>query len=175
MGGRGVDRRAFLAVSLTALALTPRRGETQLPARIPHVGIVADPPYDPNLRLDAFRGRLRELGYVEGRSIVLDVRRWDGTSGATPAIVAGLLQVPIDVLVVSTTGTTLAAKQQTGTVPIVSAGAGALLEAGAVTSLARPGGNVTGLTSLQPALAAKRLDILREAIPALTNVTVLQS
>jgi len=175
MDGRHLDRRAFLMAALAVAVLDPLRAETQPLARTPHVGIVADPPHEPNLRLEAFRRRLRELGYVEGRTIVLDVRRWDGTSGETPAIIAELIQMPVDVLVVSATGSTLAAKRRTRTVPIVSAGAGALLEAGVVASLARPGGNVTGLTSVQPALAAKRLDILREAIPALSSVAVLMS
>jgi putative ABC transport system substrate-binding protein len=170
------DRRRFLLTVLacatgTSLVARAQRAEV----RIARIGIVADPPHTPNLRLDAFRQALRELGYVEGRDITLEIRSWDGTSGATAAIVADLIRLPVDVLVLSTTGATLAAKRATTTIPIVAAGAGALVEAGAVASLARPGGNVTGLVSVQPELSAKRLEILKEALPTLSRVAVLMS
>jgi ABC-type uncharacterized transport system substrate-binding protein len=168
-----MDRRACLTILAASSLALPCITEAQI--RIARVGIVADPPHTPNRRLDAFLESLREMGYVEGANISFEIRRWDGTSGRTPAIVAELIAIPVDVLVVSTTGATQAAKRRTTTIPIVTAGAGALLEEGLVASLARPGGNVTGLTSVQPDLTAKRLDILKQAIPTLSRVAVFIS
>jgi ABC-type uncharacterized transport system substrate-binding protein len=170
-----VDRRRFLLTSLASILAAPLVAAAQRPTRSPRVGIVADPPHEPNRRLEAFRARLRELGYVEGDNVILEIRRWDGISGHTPAIVADLVGIPVDLLVVSTTGAALAAKRATRTIPIVAAGAGALVESGAVASLARPGGNVTGLTSLQTDLSAKRLDLLKEAVRTLTRIAILIS
>jgi putative ABC transport system substrate-binding protein len=168
-----MDRRAFITILAASSLAVPRITVAQ--TRIARVGIIADPPYNPNRRLDAFLESLREMGYVEGANISFEIRRWDGTSGRTPPIVAELIAIPVDVLVVSTTGSTLAAKRRTTTIPIVVAGAGAVLEEGLVASLARPGGNITGLTSVQPDLTAKRLDILKQAIPTLSRIAVFVS
>jgi putative tryptophan/tyrosine transport system substrate-binding protein len=161
-----------LAVSLT---LTPLALEAQPAARVPLVGIVSPPPHAPDLLLDAFRRGLSELGYLEGQNVRLEVRQWDGGSGQSSGLIAELIRLPVDVLVVATTGEAIAAKRVTSTIPIVAASAGALVESGAVASLSRPGGNVTGLTALQPDLSRKRLDLLKEALPSLSRIAVLMS
>jgi ABC-type uncharacterized transport system substrate-binding protein len=157
---------------VTALAVfaAPLAAGAQQAGHVPLTGIVADPPHKPNLRLEAFRRALQELGHREGQSVRLEVRRWDGTSGHTPAIVSTLVRMPVDVLVVGTTGATVSAMRETKTIPIVAAAAGALLEVGAIASLARPGGNVTGLTAVQSDLSAKRLDLLKQSVPGLSHV-----
>jgi putative ABC transport system substrate-binding protein len=171
-----VSRRRFLRAVIVSLFAAPVVAEAQQPgSRIPRVGVVADPPHEPNRRLDALREGLRELGYLEGKNIVLDIGLWDGTSGHSPAVIQDMIHRPIDVLVVPGTGSTMAAKRLTTNLPIVAAAAGALVEAGVVKSLAHPGGNVTGLTAVQPELSAKRLEILRDAIGSLTRVAVLMS
>jgi putative tryptophan/tyrosine transport system substrate-binding protein len=155
------------------LVFAPLAAEAQPAVRVPRVGIVSPPPHAP--ALDAFRRGLSELGYVEGQNVRLEVRQWDGASGQSSGLIAELIQLPVDVLVVATTSEAIAAKQVTSTIPIVAAAAGALVESGAVASLARPGGNVTGLTTLQPDLSRKRLDLLNEALPSLSRIAVFIS
>ena len=166
----------ILLLDLTAL-LAPHGAEGQSTGKVPRIGIIAEtaPPPAPNRGLAAFRQSLRELGYVEGQNVLLDVRWSEGVSGRHPALVSELVRIPVDVIVVSITGAALAAKRATSTIPIVSTGAGALVEGGAVANLARPGGNVTGLTALAPELSAKRLELLKEAVPNLSRVAVLMS
>ena len=172
-----MERRTFLGAIAGGLLAAPLAGEAQQAARIPRVGVVADPdpPYTPNLRLEAFRQGLRDLGYVEGQNVLLEIRQWDGVSGHAQALVAELVRIPVDVLVVPTTGTTIVAKRATSRIPIVAAYAGDLVESGAVASLARPGGNVTGLTSVQPDLSAKRLDLMKQTVPGLARIAVFMS
>jgi len=170
-----MDRRMFLGTLAGVLLAAPVGGEAQPVARIPRVGVIADPPYSPNLRLEALRNGLRDLGYLDGKNILLEIRPWDGISGHSATLVAELIRIPVDVLVVPTTGDTVIAKRATKTIPIVAANAGDLLGVGAVASLAHPGGNVTGLTSLQSDLSAKRLDVMKQILPGLSNVAVFMS
>jgi putative ABC transport system substrate-binding protein len=173
-----MNRRRFLGTLSASLLAALGAAEAQQGRRIPRVGVIADaapPPAPQTPGLGAFRQGLRDLGYIEGRSVLLEIRWSEGVAGRAPALVSELVRVPVDVIVVGTTGATLAAKQATRTIPIVSAGAGALVEEGAIASLARPGGNVTGLTGVQPELVAKRLELLKEAVPNLSRVAVLMS
>jgi putative ABC transport system substrate-binding protein len=165
----------ILLLNLTAV-VTPPAAEGQAVGRVPRVGVLVAtaPPPAPNSGLAAFRQGLRELGYVEGQSVLLEIR-WYVGAGGRAALVSELLRVPVDVIVVPITGAVLDAKRATSTIPIVSAGAGALVESGAVASLARPGGNVTGLSSVTTELSAKRLQLLKEALPNLSRVAVLMS
>ena len=169
-----MNRRAFLS-GAAALLAAPFVAEAQPAASIPRVGVVADPPYAPNLRLEAFRQGLRDLGYVEGQNVLLEIRQWDGVSGHAKALVAELVRIPVDVLVVPTTGAAVVAQRITNRIPVVSTYAGDLVGAGAVASLARPGGNVTGLTADQPGLSAKRLDLMKQMVPRLSRVAVFMS
>lgn len=169
--------RAFVAfAALASLAvLSPALAQTA--ARVPRVGILiplARPPA-PNPEVDAFRRGLRELGYVEGSTITLELRWNEGDTTRWPVLVAELIRIPVDLIVVPTTGAALAVRRQTRAIPIVSASAGMLVEEGLVESLARPGGNVTGLTGLAAETAGKRLELLRDAVPRLVRVAVLMS
>jgi putative ABC transport system substrate-binding protein len=169
-----VDRRAFIGTLAGSLLAGPLPVAAQQAVRIPRVGVVADPPY-PNSRLEAFRQGLRDLGYVEGQNVLLEIRRWDGVSGHSRALVAELIRIPVDVLLVGSTGDALVAQQMTKRIPVVAAYAGDLVGSGAVASLARPGGSVTGLTTDQPGLSAKRLDLMKQAVPGLSRVAVFMS
>jgi putative tryptophan/tyrosine transport system substrate-binding protein len=167
-----------LVVLLNLSALVgPPTAEGQSRGKVPRVGIIAEsaPPPAPDPFLAAFRQGLRELGYVEGQNVLLEIRWSQGVSGRQAALVSELVRVPVDVIVVVTTGATLAAKRATSTIPIVAASAGALVESGAVASLALPGGNVTGLTGNTTELSAKRLQLLKEALPHISHVAVLMS
>ena len=170
-----MDRRSFL-VGMGALVTLPLAAEAQQAARVPRIGIMLPtaPPPAPQPWLDAFREGLRGLGYVEGQTILLEVR-W--TAGATraPDMLSSLIRLPVDVLVVNTTGAAMSAKGATTTIPIVTAAAGALVETGVVASLARPGGNVTGLTTQGPDLSLKRVELLKEVLPRLSRVAAIAS
>jgi putative ABC transport system substrate-binding protein len=124
-------------------------------------------------QVEGFRQGLRELGYVEGQNILLDYRWAEGKSDRYRALIGELVHLGADVIVTWGTQATLAAKQATHTIPIVAGGAGDLIGAGLVASLARPGGNVTGLTNIDPDLSAKRLQLLRETFPKVARVAVL--
>jgi putative ABC transport system substrate-binding protein len=170
-----MDRRRFLLTSLAGALAAPLAAEAQPAGRLPRIGVLVALAPPNHLEADAFRQGLRELGYVEGRNVLLDIRSWEVRAERTPDVVAELLRIPVDVIVVPTTGAASAAKQMTKTIPIVASTAGALVEAGVVASLARPGGNVTGLTSSQVDLTAKRLELLKEAVPTLSRVAALVS
>jgi putative tryptophan/tyrosine transport system substrate-binding protein len=122
---------------------------------------------------DTFREGLRQLGYVEGANVILEHRYADGKSNRLPELAAELVRLKVDVILVGGSQTTTAAKQATSTIPIVVGSAGDLVGAGLVTSLARPGGNVTGSTAVDADLSGKRLELLREAIPKASRVAVL--
>jgi putative tryptophan/tyrosine transport system substrate-binding protein len=124
-------------------------------------------------RLDAFRAGLRDLGYEEGRNIVIEYRWAEEHYDRLPALFAEVVRLNVDVIVTHGTPGALAAKQATKTIPIVMAAIADAEASGVVTSLARPGGNVTGLTIFVPELAAKRLELLKETMPNLTDVGVL--
>jgi putative ABC transport system substrate-binding protein len=146
---------------------------TQQSGNIPRVGVLSpgQPPPAGNPAVDLFRQGLRDLGYVEGQTILLDYRYAQGQNERLPALVAELIALQPDVLYTYTTLGVRAAQQATTTIPIVVGVAGDLVAQGIVASLARPGGNITGLTA---GLAdSKRLELLKEAIPTVTRVAVL--
>jgi putative ABC transport system substrate-binding protein len=124
-------------------------------------------------QVEGFRQGLRELVYVEGQNILLDYRWAEGKSDRYPVLVGELVHLGADVIVTWGTQATLAAKRATNTIPIVAGGSGDLVGEGLVASLARPGGNVTGLTNIDPDLSAKRLQLLRETFPRVARVAVL--
>jgi putative tryptophan/tyrosine transport system substrate-binding protein len=172
-----LNRRRFLQTVSVGFLAAPVGVEAQPARKVPRVGVLIQtaPPPAPDPLLAAFRQGLRELGYFEGQSVLLEVRWNEATADRRAALVSEILRVPVDVIVVPTTGATLDAKRMTNTIPIVAAGAGALVESGAVASLARPGGNVTGLSGVQTELSAKRLELLKEALPNITRVAALMS
>ena len=159
-----------LAVILTlSLALAPLAAEAQPSTTIPRIGLLApDAASWESLRLG-----LRDLGYVEGKSIALEERSSQGRNDRFSELASGLVRLKVNIIVTWGTPATLAAKQATTTIPIVIAGAGDPVSSGLVSSLAHPGGNVTGLTVLGPGLAAKRLELLKEAVPNMSRVAFL--
>jgi putative ABC transport system substrate-binding protein len=123
--------------------------------------------------IEAFRQGLRELGYLEGQNIRIEYRWAEGKDDRYPILAAELVGLAVDVILTQGTAATLAAKQATNTIPIVAGGAGDLVGEGLVASLARPGGNVTGFTNIDPDLSAKRLQLIREVLPKVSRVAVL--
>jgi len=122
---------------------------------------------------EGFRQGLRDLGYVEGRNVVIEFRDAEGKLERLPALAAELVALKVDVIVVGGTVAALAAKQATRTLPVVFVSAIDPVTDGLVTSLARPGGNVTGLSALAPELVGKRLELLKQAVPGVSQVAVL--
>jgi putative ABC transport system substrate-binding protein len=148
--------------------------QAQQPARILRIGILIPASASFFLpRVEVFRQRLRELGYVEGKNIVIEYRYADGKPERLPDLAAELVRLKVDVIVTSSPSATLAAKKASGTIPIVIASAGDPVGTGLVSSLARPGGNITGLSLMAPDLDGKRLELLKEAFPKIARVAFL--
>ena len=171
-----VDRRTFLSALTGGLLATPLTAEAQPAGKVYRIGYLTSgfkevPGSNPGLA--PFSQSLRELGYVEGRNLTLEIRYAEGRTERFPALAAELANLKVDVLVAVSTPGALAAKQATSTIPIVMAAVGEPVEVKLVDSLAHPGGNVTGLSLIAPQLAAKRLDLLKQALPKLLRVTVL--
>jgi ABC-type uncharacterized transport system substrate-binding protein len=152
----------------------PLAAQTQEPGKVPRVGYVFARVSSADQRLwDTARQGLREMGYVEGQNITLEVRWAEGRSERLPELVAELVRLKVDVLVVATTPGALAAKNATRTIPVVMVGVGDPVGSGLVASLARPGGNLTGLSLLNPEISGKRLELLKESLPSISRVAVL--
>jgi putative ABC transport system substrate-binding protein len=160
-----------LCAMLFALCLS---AAAQQPTQIPRIGYLggADPSANADRR-EAFRQRLRELGYVEGKNIVIEYRHAEEKLDRLPALAAELVRLKVDVIVTGGGRATRAAKEATKTIPIVMAQVPDPVGDGFVASLARPGGNVTGLSALGPELSGKRLELLKETVPKLSRVAVL--
>ena len=168
-----IRRVALIAVLALSLLVAPFAAESQQAAKIARIGYLstnlAASPHLP----EAFRQGLRDLGYVEGRNVVIEYRGAEGKSERLPALVAELVAHKVDVLVAITTLEALAAKQGTSTIPIVFAAVADPVTSGLVTSLARPGGNITGLSLLGPEVVGKRLELLTQAVPGISRVAYL--
>ncbi len=151
----------------------PVAAEAQQATKLARIGYLANSlAGDPQLP-EAFRQGLHDLGYVEGRNVVIEYRDAEGKPERFPALAAELVALKVDVIVAPTTLAAVAATQATRTLPIVFATAGDPVTSGLVTSLARPGGNVTGLSILAPELVGKRLELLTQAVPGVSWVAVL--
>ncbi len=148
--------------------------QAQQPARIPRIGILLTPSASVySARVEALRQRLRELGYVEGKNIVIEYRYAEGKLERLPDLAAELVRLKVDVIVTAGSPAILAAKKASATIPIVFADAGDPVGTGIVSSLARPGGNITGLSVMAPDLDGKRLELLKEAFPKVARVAFL--
>jgi ABC-type uncharacterized transport system substrate-binding protein len=159
-----------LGALLFALSVS---AEAQQPARIPRIGIlVGSSASSFSARVEAFRQRLRQLGYVEGKNILIEYRYAEGKRGRLPDLVAELVRLKVDVIVTAGQGI-LAAKKASPTIPIVFALAADPVGDGIVSSLAQPGGNITGLSVMAPDLDGKRLELLKEAFPKVARVAFL--
>jgi putative tryptophan/tyrosine transport system substrate-binding protein len=166
--------KIFVCLLITALLTTAPPAEAQQPISIPRIGFVSNTtPSAVAARMEAFRLGLRELGYVEGKNIVIEYRHSEGKPDRLAALVAELVRLKVDTIVTSGPSVTRAAKKTTSTIPIVFAQEGDPVGSGLVASLARPGGNVTGLSTFSPELHGKRLEILKEVLPNLARVAVL--
>jgi len=157
---------ALLAVAVIA--------EAQQPARIPRIGLIFGPSRSGSKdQVDGFRQGLRDRGYIEDQNIVLDYRYGEGKEDLLRDLAGDLVHLKVDVIVTSSTVAAITAKQLTRTIPIVLAGTGDPVATGLVASLARPRGNVTGLSAASPELSTKQLDLLREIVPKVSRVAVL--
>ena len=169
-------RRIVVCLLPTVLLLTVSLAQAQQPKKVPRIGYLS--PFDPasdSTRVEAIRLALRELGYIEGQNIAIEYRYTEGNRDRYPELLAELVHLKVDIIVAAggSPGTP-AAKNATKTIPIVMVGSGAdPVEEGLVESLARPGGNVTGLTNLSRELGGKRLELLKEAVPKIARVAVL--
>jgi putative ABC transport system substrate-binding protein len=148
--------------------------QAQQTAKIPRIGmLISGSTSTHKSAIDAFHRGLRELGYVEGKNVLIEYRYAEGKRERYPALAAEMVRLKPEVIVVASEGFTAAAKQATSTIPIVVAGAGDLVGSGLVASLAQPGGNITGSTTMSPDLSGKRLELLKEAVPKASRVAVL--
>jgi putative tryptophan/tyrosine transport system substrate-binding protein len=162
-----------LCAALFALCVS---ASAQQPTKVPRVVWLTTGPLSIiSARLEAFRQGLRELGYVEGKNISIEARGADNIPERRKALVEELVRLKVDVIVTAGEGGTRASKQATSTIPIVMASADDPIGAGFVASLARPGGNITGLSQLSPELNGKRLEILKEVIAKLSRVAVFST
>jgi putative ABC transport system substrate-binding protein len=151
-------------------ALCPS-AEAQQPTKVPRIGRLGGGTLS-SARIDAFRQALRELGYVEGKNIVIEYRSAEENFDRLPALAAELVRLKVDVIVTTSPTGTRAAKEATVTIPIVMTNDSDPVGNGFVASLARPGGNITGLSTLAPELSGKRLELLKEIVPRLSRVAV---
>ena len=166
-------RLGVLALALGLVALSPS-AEAQQAGKIPRIGVISAGPVAPRAhQWGAFRQGLRELGYVEGRNIVVEMRAPEVEGGSHDALAADLVRLNVDIIVAATAPAILAAKRATSTIPIVMTTIPDAVALGVVASLARPGGNVTGLSMLQADLSGKRLELVREIVPDASRVALL--
>ena len=161
-------RREFITFLGGAAAWPVAARAQRPPVRMPRIGIIDDEPV-----WDSFRQGLRDFGYIENQNIAIEYRSAEGKVDRLAQAARDLVSIPVDVIVVTGSPATRAVRQATSAIPIVAIGVGDPLRAGFAVSLARPGGNMTGLSSLSPDLIGKRLEILRECIPAVARVAFL--
>jgi putative ABC transport system substrate-binding protein len=166
-----IRRAVRTIVPVLSLLAAPLVAEGQPAKKVPVIGYLIERS-GPTAFDEAFRLGLRELGYSEGRSIIVEYRWADGKAERLPALAAELVRLKVDVIVTSGTPGGVAAKNATSTIPIVMASGGDFVSDGLVASFAHPGGNITGLSVFARELSGKRLEILREAIPGMTRVGV---
>jgi len=171
-----IDRRTFLAGTGAVLLATPLAAETQQTGKTFRIGFLSPgSPYGSRnrFRLGALQQGLRDLGFVEGENISIETRWAEGKYERLPGLAAELVRLTVNVIVTYSPPAIQAAKQATGTIPIVMAGIIDPVATGFVASLARPGGNITGLSLMAPELVGKQLQILKEVVPKVSRVAVL--
>jgi putative ABC transport system substrate-binding protein len=148
--------------------------EAQQQGKVPRIGFLGlSSPSSDSIRIEAFRQGLRELGYVEGKSIIIEYRYAEGRLDRLPKLASELVRLNVDIIVARAAPAVTAAKNATNTTPIIMASVADAVRTGFVQSLAHPGGNITGLTSIMPELAGKRLELLKEIFPKLARVAFL--
>jgi putative tryptophan/tyrosine transport system substrate-binding protein len=169
-----MTRREVIILLGGAVAAWPLAARAQQTAKIPRVGILSPAGSEAAATLAAFRKGMRDLGYVEGQTIVLDFRLAEGNLDALPALAAELVRIPVDVIVTDGTSAAVDAFGATRTIPIIMAATGGdPVALGLATSIARPGGNVTGMLLRAFELSGRRLQLLKDAVPTAARVTAL--
>jgi putative tryptophan/tyrosine transport system substrate-binding protein len=169
-----IERRAFVA-GLSAVLAAPLSTQAQTSGRVWRIGLLdyaADPAS--GSRWKALRDRLRELGYVESQNVLFESRWSDGQKSRLPGVAAELVNAKVDIIVTAGSEAAAAVKHATSSIPVVLATGGDLVAMGIVPSLARPGGNVTGVISMTSELGGKRLELLRQLIPRVSRVAILR-
>jgi len=170
----GMGKKPIIVLMIGLILASVHLVEAQQPKRVPRVGYLgASSPSAITASIEAFRQGLSELGYVEGKDIVIEFRYLEGRADRMQTLVAELVQLKVDVLVLSVYAAILIAKQATNTIPIVMVTTQDPVATGIIDSLARPGGNVTGLTLLTRELSGKRLELLKEVVPRKLSVGFL--
>jgi putative tryptophan/tyrosine transport system substrate-binding protein len=169
----GMDRRRFLLTSVAGALAAPFAAGAQPAGKVPRVGFLLGLSPGPSREVDAFQRGLRELGYIEGQNIAIDYRYARGQVERLPELAAELVHLNPDVIVAPYTPPALAAKRTTSMIPIVFAVVADAVGSGLITNLARPGGNITGLTSTSAELGGKRLELLKQVISKAARVAVL--
>ena len=171
-----VSKSIFCFALCAMLAALCSVAEAQQPAKVPRIGYLAGAsPSAIAFRTEAFRQGLHERGYVEGKNIMIEYRFAEGNFRRQKELAAELVRLNVDVIVTSGPASTRAAKEATATIPVVMTFDSDPVESGSVASLARPGGNITGLSTLAPEISGKQLELLKEIVPRLSRVVVLGS
>ena len=170
-----MERRAVLAMMAGGLLAAPLAAEAQKQGRVWRIGLLDYAAADPARVAwwKVFRERMRELGYVEGQNVVFEPRWGNGQVDRLPGLAAELLKATVDIIVTAGSEAALAAKRATSAIPIVTTTGADPVELGLVASLARPGGNITGVTSINSELSGKRLELLKQLIPRASRVAIL--
>src|SRR6266508_4090851 len=168
-----MNEKIFVLALGTILLVLSLPAEAQQPVKVPRIGWVTGSPISGNPeRREPFRQGLRELGYMEGKNIVIEWRHHEGKVDRLPALAAELVRLKVDIIITAGAPATRAAKEATNTIPIVMTNEGDPVGTGFVASLAGPGGNITGLSTLAPELSGQRLELLKEVVPSLSRVAV---
>jgi putative ABC transport system substrate-binding protein len=167
-----MDRRAFIAMVGGSILAAPLTGQAQQQPKVARIGMLGAQALGPDVD-DAFRDGLHQFGYVEGKNISIEWRGVQASAERLPELAADLVRLKVEVIVASNNPAVAAAQKATTTIPIVMVHSTDPVHLGFVTSLARPAGNITGLTLQTPELAGKRLELLKDAVPKLTRVAIL--
>ena len=171
-----MNKKILVSILAVVVLAFVHPADAQQPKKVPQIGFLFGSSLSANsARHEAFRQGLREFGYVEGKNIVIDWRSAEEKLDRLPALAADLVYLKVDIIVTGGSSPTHAAKEATITIPIVMAQDADPVGSGFVASLARPGGNITGLSTLAPELSGKRLEILKEIVPGLSRVAVFGS
>ncbi len=169
-----MDRRTFIGAIAGGLLAAPLAASAQQAGKVYRIGILETIPASQNAaKLDALRKGLRDLGYVEGRNLIIEYRSADGRAERFPDLASELVRLKVDLIVTRGTPAAKAVKSATGTIPVVMAAMGEPLAV--VATLAHPGGNITGLTTFSIELTGKRVEVIKELVPSLSRVALLQN
>ena len=165
--------KIFVCLLITILLATAAGAQAQQPGRIPRIGFLLPYSPGPDARVEAFRQGLREFGYVEGQNVAIEYRWADGRFEQLPALAEDLVRLKVDVIVAAVTQASLAAKRATGAIPIVMVAVSDPVGSGLVASLARPGANITGTSSMTAEVVGKQLELLKQTVPKISRVAAL--